>query len=475
MAAVLRCRAFARTVRAVTISLRSLPLPALIEAPVRPALPASEYEDRINALMRSADRDWVLVYGDREHAANLAFLTNFDPRFEEALLVMGPRGKRALVLGNEGVGYTSQAIPELEFVLAQSFGLMGQTRATAPRLDLVLRALGMAAGDSVGMVGWKYLEPEEDDPQDADEPAYVPAYMLRHVRRIVGPDAAVTDVTRVLMHPTDGLKSHNSAAQIAQFEWAAMLASNAVQRVVRGARPGHSEAETAASLFAHTGAPYACHPMLTAAGPDEPLIGLRSPGDRLLRYGDGVSCAVGYWGSLCARAGLLRAEPDASFAANVALPYFNAIATWWQTLRIGVSGGAIHAAVHTTLDGVNWRPALNPGHLISIDEWTHTPIRENSSERLASGMALQCDIIPAPMPNGWGLNCEDGVALGDAQLRANLAANFPECWSRIQARRAWMRDGLGFSLADEVLPLSNAPGCLAPFWLAPDLICRVDA
>ncbi len=424
--------------------------------------------------MSGTTADWVLVYGDREHAANLVFLTNFDPRFEEALLVLSRRGKRALLLGNEGVGYTSQAIPELEFVLAQSLGLMGQTRAEAPRLERVLRVLGMAAGDSVGMVGWKYLEPEEGDAQDADEPAFVPAFMLRQVRRIVGANAPITDVTRLLMHPADGLKSRNNAAQIAQFEWAAILASNAVQRVVRGARPGFSEAETAARHFAHTGAPYACHPMLTAAGPDEPLIGLRSPGDRILRYGDGVSCAAGYWGSLCARAGLLRAEPDSAFEANVVAPYFNAIATWWQTLRIGVSGGEVHAAVHASLAGVAWQPALNPGHLISIDEWTHTPIRPDSGDKLASGMALQCDIIPAPMPNGWGLNCEDGLALGDAQMRADLAANFPECWSRIQARREWMRDALGFKLAGEVLPLSNAPGCLAPFWLAPDLICRVD-
>ena len=27
-----------------------------------------------------------MVYGDREHFANLAFLTGFDPRFEEAIL-----------------------------------------------------------------------------------------------------------------------------------------------------------------------------------------------------------------------------------------------------------------------------------------------------------------------------------------------------------------------------------------------------
>lgn len=461
------------TVRGVTTSLRTLPLPLLPEPGPRPLLPAAEYNARLNALYAGADCEWVLVYADREHAANLVFLTNFDPRFEEALLVLGPNGRRALVLGNEGMGYTSQAVPALEFVLAQSFGLMGQSRTSAPRLDLVLRGLGLSEGQRVGVVGWKYLEADETE-GDADAPAYVPAFIVRMLARIVGAAGAVRDVTRVMMQPTAGLKSHNSAAQLAQFEWAAMLASNAVQRVVRGARPGQSEAQAAALFFAHNGAPYACHPMLTSAGPDAPLIGLRSPGDRVLAYGDGIACAVGYWGGLCARVGLLRAEPDEAFVAQVVQPYFSAIVAWWQTLRIGVSGGAMYAAVHAALGDAIWRPALNPGHLISIDEWTHTPIRAHSAEALASGMALQCDIIPAPMPDAWGLNCEDSVALADARLRADIAANYPEMWARIQARRAWMRELLGIALAEEVLPLSNAPCCLAPFWLAPDLMCVAE-
>ena len=34
--------------------------------------------------------DRLVVYADREHSANLAYLTGFDPRFEEAMLVLGP-------------------------------------------------------------------------------------------------------------------------------------------------------------------------------------------------------------------------------------------------------------------------------------------------------------------------------------------------------------------------------------------------
>jgi hypothetical protein len=459
----------------VSTYLHTAPLPPLTEPDARPDLPRAEFDARIDALLSRAGSDWVIVYGDREHAANLVFMTGLDPRFEEALLVLGANGTRALVLGNEGMGYTSQAEPKLEFVLGQSLGLMGQSRAAAPRIDHVLAQLGIRDGQHVAVVGWKYLEAEECDPRDFDSPAFVPAFLTRMLERLTGPRCRVSDATRLLMHPVDGLKSHNSAAQLAQFEWAAMLSSNAVHRVVRGARPGQSEAALAARLFEHNGAPYACHPMLNSAGPDQPVVGLRSAGPRVVNIGDGMACAVGYWGGLCARAGLLVSEPDADFLTRVVQPYFAAIATWWQTLRIGVSGGEIYEAVHRAIGDADWRPALNPGHLISIDEWTHTPIREDSADALTSGMALQCDIIPAPMPNGWALNCEDGVALADAALRAELAAQYPAMWLRIQARRAWMREHAGITLADEVLPLSNAAGCLAPFWRAPDLVCHAAA
>ena len=54
------------------------------------AIAASEYEQRMDATYAACGCEWVLVYADREHYANLVWLTNLDPRFEEALLVLGP-------------------------------------------------------------------------------------------------------------------------------------------------------------------------------------------------------------------------------------------------------------------------------------------------------------------------------------------------------------------------------------------------
>ncbi|HVN60580.1 MAG TPA: hypothetical protein VMT59_04915, partial [Gaiellaceae bacterium] len=84
---------------------------------------------------------------------------------------------------------------------------------------------------------------------------------------------------------------------------------------------------------------------------------------------------------------------------------------------------------------------------------------------IASGMVIQSDIIPTGIRAGWTANCEDTVAVGDAALRAELESRHPELWSRIVARRTFMRDTLGVNVRDEVLPLSCTPAYYTPFWL----------
>jgi hypothetical protein len=109
--------------------------------------------------------------------------------------------------------------------------------------------------------------------------------------------------------------------------------------------------------------------------------------------------------------------------------------------------------------------SLNPGHLIHYDEWLDSPIRAGSDDPIASGMVVQSDIIPTGIGPGWTVNCEDTVAVADAMLRAEIAERHPELWSRVSARRAYVKDQLGIALADEVLPLSCTCAYLPPFWL----------
>jgi hypothetical protein len=450
------------------VQLQTLALPAQTSAADQPRIPAEEYARACDALYAAAASDWVVVYGDREHAANLSYLCGFDPRFEEALLVLGRGARRVLIVGNEGLGYTSIAPLGLEVALAQSLSLMGQTRVQAPRLDAVLHTIGIVEGQQVAVVGWKYLEPEETDAPAA--PAFVPALLVDSLRRLVGQSGRVVDTTALLLHPSAGLKAQNSAARIAAAEWSAMRAGEAVLRIVRGVRPGMTELE-AAGLMQYQGDPLSCHMMLS--GGHGPIVGLRSPSGNRLAAGDGITTAVGFRGSLCCRAGLLASAVDDAFQREFVAPYFRALATWWQTLRIGVTGDAVQRAVLASLEGASFVPALNPGHLIADDEWVHTPIRPGSADRIASGMLFQCDIIPAPLPDGYALNCEDTLAVADAGLCAALAAGYPDLWQRVQLRRAFLREALGIQIGAELLPLSPAAAYLPPFWLQSDLVCTL--
>src|SRR5438093_1620149 len=77
-----------------------------------PELPVAIYPARIARLRErfgARGYDRLVVYADREHSANLAYLSGFDPRFEEALLVLGQSGEPAILVGNECHGMAGQA------------------------------------------------------------------------------------------------------------------------------------------------------------------------------------------------------------------------------------------------------------------------------------------------------------------------------------------------------------------------------
>jgi Xaa-Pro aminopeptidase len=448
----------------MTIQLRSVDVPDFGIPLDQPAIPASTFEVRCRTAYERAGCDWVVVYADREHFANIAFMTGFEPRFEEALLLLGPRDRRILVVGNESLSYAPVAgLPGLEVVLSQSLSLMAQDRTQKPSLAAVLQDCGLGAGQAIGLVGWKYFEPEEwDDPVPG---FFVPAFLVAVLTRIAGDAAAIRDVTPVLMHPGTGLRAVVDADQIASYEWAAARASAALWRIVRGIREGDSELE-AASRMAYAGEALNCHMMLASSDASAPVIGLRSPTARILRRGDGVSSAVSYWGGLSSRAGLIADQDDAFL--ETAKAYFEGLIAWYETADIGVPGGAIFNRVVETLAKGNLRSALNPGHLTGHDEWVHSPVRPNSTDAISSGMPFQVDIIPVPMPDGWSLNCEDAVTFANEDLRNDLRTRHPQVFERIEARRAFVRDRIGLEIRDSILPMSSTPLCLPPFWLASD-------
>src|SRR5947199_4603998 len=123
------------------VELAEIALPEFGLPRVEPAIPAATYEARIvSARQRASDAgyDVLMVYADREHFANMAYLTGFDPRFEEALLVLAPERAPLLMVGNEDAAYTAVSPVRLQTVLYQTFSLISQPRSSSAPLAEIL-------------------------------------------------------------------------------------------------------------------------------------------------------------------------------------------------------------------------------------------------------------------------------------------------------------------------------------------------
>jgi Xaa-Pro aminopeptidase len=443
--------------------LEAVALPVFGQPDAMPEIPTAVHVDRLTRLRERADAgglDRIVVYADREHSANLAYLSGFDPRFEEALLILGPDGDPAILVGNECYGLAGAAPLPMRRRRFQDLSLPSQPRDRSAPLAAILADEGIGPGSRVGIIGWKtYATPEQSD---------APAYLVDALRQAVGAGGSVSNATGLLIDAADGLRVSNEVEQLAAMEWAASQTSSGVLALLRGMRPGMTERE-AVALLGWNGWPLSCHLMLTA-GP-RAAFGLLSPGDRPIGHGDPFTVAFGIWGALNCRAGFVVESADqlpteiGDYVERLVAPYFAAVAEWYGALRIGQTGGTLHEIVARRLGDPFFGIFLNPGHQIHLDEWVNSPIAPGSTTELRSGMAFQVDIIPATGTPYFTTNIEDGVALADEALRSRLAAQFPDAWQRIRARRTFMADALGIDLHADVLPFSNIPAWLPPFLL----------
>ena len=437
-----------------------------------PEIPLRQYEERLNAVvarMKEARFDFLVVYGDREHSSNMAFLTGFDPRFEEALLLLDLSGRRWLLVGNECMGYLPDGGLHCQPILFQELSLMGQQRGDSRSLRAILGEFGISRGASVGCAGWKYFEgPLVDHPPTAIE---IPAYIVDLLRDLVGDPEKVRNAGAIFMNPQDGLRIINCAEQIARFEFASIRTSESVLAAVRGLREGVAE-NALENLLTNAGLPLSCHTNVSFG--EKVKRGLSSPSARKARLGDAFVIGFGLQGALTCRAGAIARGPQdlpselREFYPRLAGNYFEVAAGWYESLRVGARAADVWQRVDSLRDDSAYTFAVNPGHYLHLDEWVHSPFSRGSSVVLRSGMALQMDIIPVSKGPFCYVNAEDGIVLADEALRAELAGRYPACWKRIEMRRQFMREAVGIPLHEDVLPLSNTPGWLAPYALEPN-------
>lgn len=428
-----------------------------------------EYHARLERLRREMERRGLThfaVYGDREHFANLQWLTGFDPRFEEALLLVDLERKPLLLAGNECMNYAPASPPVAagDIVLERhpEFSLPDQPREDGRALGEVLREFGIDAHCRVGAAGWKPLGPPER--------LELPSFIADELRFAAGYENVVNE-TRLLLR----LRQQAAPQEIAFFEWTATLASEGMKRVLQAVRPGAMDYELLAEAR-YNGVPLGCHMTLKCGANRASLAS--ACGERVERGGR-LSCGICYWGANCCRCGwVAESEADLPEAARAyveefAGPYFEAMAAWFAALKIGATGGELWRAIHDRLPFEKFGVFLNPGHLIHFDEWLSAPAYRGSTERLESGMVMQADVIPSH-PVFYSSRMEDGYLLADEALQQELGRRFPGLMERCLRRREFMRSTLGLPVDGSVLPLSNLCGIVPPFLLRPGLVFAIS-
>ncbi len=449
--------------------------------PVAPARPSRDsLLANLSAMRAAMDRrgyTHLVVYADREHFGNMLWATGFDPRFEEAVLVIKPSGKPVLIVGNECYDYTQVSAlvvaGDVRVERCQSLSLLSQPRGDRRRLLDIVAAEGFKQGDKVGVAGWKYYSPAEAE--DSVHALEVPSILADGLRKLVGA-ANVENATDIFMHPVHGLRARVTVDEIAAFEFSNSLASAAVKRMLFAMKPGMTDLEVyAAGQVA--GLPLGCHSTLSLGANKN--LGLGGPTGETVVAGGPMSFNVCHFGSNIARSGWLassardlpRAAQD--YVDAFAGPYIAGVSEWLSMMKPGVVGGDVHAMIARKLPFETFGIFLNPGHLIHHDEWLSSPIGEGSTDELASGMYMQIDIIPSHPVYGSS-RMEEGIVIADSKLQADLRARYPDVLARCLARRDFMRNVMGFDVPDTVLPLSDSAGIVPPFFFAPHTLIALS-
>jgi len=459
------------------VLLKNIELPDFGSSEEMPEIPASEFEKRIAdilAAMKQRQIDILLVFADREHFANFRYLTNLDPRFEESLLLLHSNGKRKLLFGNENLkGGGAPAIP-FELELFQDFSLLAQPRSNSRTLEEILKEFGVTKNVTIGCAYYKYFGKNGNIDRTILE---LPTYIADTLRALTGSKESLINVNDLFMESSLGLRNHICLEELVRFEWASCRTSDSIRNMIRHIKQGIREYELARHYISD-GLPSSCHAMLSTG--EKAMAGLSSPGQNKVSRGDAFTSCLGLWGALTCRAAMVvEGAQDlnkdlAAFYEKFWKNYFLTVATWYESLGIGVTGGEVATQTDAARDKSLFDFALNTGHTLHLDEWVDSPFYTGSTIPLHSGLALQMDIIPVSKMPGVCANAEDGIALADENLRQEWSQRFPESWKRIEARRDFMINKLGIKIKPEVLPFSNIPAYFPPYLLSHNKVAVLE-
>lgn len=459
------------------ITLCEEPLP--IQYDDFPEYTKQDYLDRMARLWKlpqAQNYDYIVIYGDREHFANVDYFTGYDVRWEETLLILQRDHIPTILVGNEGRGYINEMVVDLNIEMYQTFSLMGTPNdERSKKLKDILLGCGMSADSKIGLIGWKVYRRELFGQQLLTD---VPYYIVAAIAEIAGIDH-IHNAVDLLCDCRYGLKHTVTAKEIIHFELSGTKTSRGVYNCIKHVRPGMREIEAAAFLNMD-GEPQNLHPTVNfgqrhvAAG-----IGSAAYGPKL-EYGMPIGIGYGLRGSLIHKSGMyIRNQKDLSdrergYLDQFIKPYFAAVAQWYEMSQIGAACGELYRMVDEVLGIKRFGIGLVLGHFTHTDEWTNSPFFEGSDIILKSGTALQCDFAVAFSEPFMSAHIDDGYVIADAALQKEIEILSPTAYARFMARKAFMKEVLNIKLPDEVLPLSDVPGVCFPYMADTSIVLAVQ-
>ncbi|MCR0303673.1 M24 family metallopeptidase [[Clostridium] innocuum] len=451
------------------IKLKEIEAPKPEEGLIPVMLSDETMQNRKARLLESMQKDGfdaVVVYADLEHGSNFEYLCGFLPRFEEALLILHANGKAFMVLGNENLNKAGKARIEAVPIHMPHFSLPNQPMQTEKSVAQILASCELEDAEKIGLIGWKNFTSHVEDNHLLFD---LPYFLVEALKTVCG-KAQFANAAYLLIGE-NGVRTTNNANEFAHYEYGAALAGNCILKTMDRLKVGKTEMEMAETLAADGQRHSVVTIMATGARFEKANL---YPGNKQIQCGDKISITTGFKGGLQSRAGYAvecaeqLPEKEQDYLKAVAIPYFQAVKTWLETIKIGINGNDLYEAVEAVLPKEDYGWTLNPGHLCADEEWMSSPIYPQSEETLQSGMLFQIDIIPSV--NGYGgVSCESGILLADEQLRKAIAKEYPAVWERIVKRRAYMQEVLGIRIQEDVLPTSMATAYLRPYLLKKEM------
>lgn len=431
-----------------------------------------EHRQKVLQAMEQHQVDAVLVYGDREHGTNFSYLTGFEPRFEEAAVVLYRDGTCVLLLGNEMLGMNQHCRILSRAVHVPYFSLPNQPMVHEKTMKGLLEEAGIKKGMRIGAVGWKMFTSRLDQNEQLFD---IPHFIIKALQQAVGENGKIESLGGMFLDPDHGVRIQMNANEIAHYEFGASLAADCVLSGMDQVAIGKTEMEIAQNLAA-CGQPVS---VTTICATGERFTdAVVVPRDKKVKKGDRFSITMGLKGGLTSRAAYVAEKSQdlpkdvQDFLERVARPYYAAAATWYSSIGLDMTGGELYRLIEEVLPKEKFGWTLNPGHLTADEEWLSSPVYKDSAIKLKSGMMLQMDIIPA-VPGYGRAGAEDGIVLADEKLREEIQQSYPDMWKRMQIRRGYMEQKLGISLKKEVLPLSGITGYYRPFLLNKEYVLKI--